>query len=665
MSLLKKIILLFVVITFAVTAQNRLFVNQAGYLNNGYKFVVANFPSDSFSVVAEGSSETLFRGAFSSFYNDDALSGMDLFVGDFSSFTTSGNYKIISDDGTESFPFNISDTVYNQVYRLSQKAFYFQRCGTQLVMANAGVYHHLACHTQDGFYHATTGLQGFRYAIGGWHDAGDFGKYIVNAGISVGTLLMAYEVFPNYFSADDLNIPESGNGVPDLLDEIRYELEWEMRMQDSTGGVFTKLTPKNFSGFIMPEEDNSIRFLYQISSTATADFAAQTARAYRVFLPFDSSFAASCLNAAVLAWQFLERNPSIVPPGGFVNPNDTNTGEYGDRNDRDERLWAAVELFASTGEDTYGNYYLNNYNSVGLFSSMSWQQVAPIAHLTYLLNVANPDEATYAILKSSLSQQVLTINGNMLANGFSIPLSDGEFYWGSNGEVLNAALFLIAFDKLNQNNTNFSNISKILNYILGVNPHNQSFISGVGSKRLMHPHHRQSESDEITEPVPGLLAGGPNQYLNDPTLQNLFNEETPPALCYVDTVSSYASNEIAINWNAPLVFVAGYLNGKGIFTDVEDDFGVVPTEIKLYQNYPNPLNPDTNINFLINRDADVNLSLFDILGRKITTLVNKRLEKGKYTVRVNSSSLNLSSGIYFYQLSTGENSITKKMVVIK
>ena len=181
----------------------------------------------------------------------------------------------------------------------------------------------------------------------------------------------------------------------------------------------------------------------------------------------------------------------------------------------------------------------------------------------------------------------------------------------------------------------------------------------------MHPHHRQSQSDGITEPVPGLLAGGPNQYLNDPTMQDLFNDNTPPALCYVDTVSSYASNEIAINWNAPLVFVAGYLNGKGNLTEVEEDLGAVPTDIKLYQNYPNPFNPDTNINFSINHITDVNLSVFDVLGRKIATLVNKRLGKGKYSYRVNSSSLNLSSGIYFYQLNAGQHSFTKKMVVIK
>jgi endoglucanase len=665
LSFIKKTIFLFVIITFSVSAQNRLFVNQAGYLTNGLKSVVANFPSDSFSVVTEGNSETLFRGAFSSSFNDDALSGMNLTVGDFSSFATPGTYKVIADDGTESFPFNISDTVYNQVYRLSQKAFYFQRCGSQLVMANAGIYHHLACHTQDGFYHTTTGLTGFRYAVGGWHDAGDFGKYIVNAGISVGTLLMAYEVFPDYFAADDLNILESGNGVPDLLDEIRYELEWELKMQDSTGGVFTKLTPKHFSSFMMPEDDNSTRYLYQISSTATADFTAQTAKAYRVFLPFDSTFAAQCLTAATLAWEYLEQNPDIVPPGGFVNPDDTNTGEYGDGNDKDERLWAAAELFASTQDETYGNYYLNNFNSVGLFTSMSWQQVAPMAHLTYLLNVANPNEVTYAVLKSSLAQQVLTINGNIQANGFAIPLTDGGFYWGSNGEVLNDAVFLIAFDKLNQNNANLVSISKIFNYILGVNPHNQSFVSGVGVKRLMHPHHRQSESDGIDEPVPGLLAGGPNQYLNDATLQQLFNENTPPTLCYVDTVSSYASNEIAINWNAPLVFVAGYLNGKGNPTEVESDFGAVPAEINLYQNYPNPFNPDTNINFSINEVADVQISIYDILGRKITTLLNKRLGKGKYSIKVNSSTLNLTSGIYLYRLIAGQNSITKKMAVIK
>ncbi len=648
-----------------LNAQNRLFVNQAGYLVNGIKTVVSSEDADSFYVVDYYSDAVKFAGSFTNSFENDNLSGMSLVVGDFSDFTQSGKYFIKLGNGYLSLPFEISDSVFNSLYILSQKAFYFQRCGTSLLMQNAGQYHHLACHTQDGFYHQTTGMNGFKYAVGGWHDAGDFGKYIVNAGITLGTLMLGYELFPEYFSKDDLNIPESGNGIPDLLDEIRYELEWELKMQDESGGVFTKLTRLNFAPFEMPEEDNATRYLYRISSTATGDFAAVMAHAYRLFGEYDSAFAETCLSASLNAWNFLEQNPDIVPAGGFVNPEDTNTGEYGDNNDSDERLWAAAELYSSTNDTAFEDYYLSKFHSVGLFSSVSWQWVAPMAHLIYLLTTTSRNSVAEAELKNSLNNYVLQIISKMNSNPFSIPLSDGEFYWGSNGAVLNEAMFLIAEDIINDNNENFNYVIKCLNYISGENPINQSFVSGVGTNRLMHPHHRQSASDNIDEPIPGLLSGGPNQYLNDPTLQALFNSETPPALCYIDSVSSYASNEIAINWNAPLVFVSGFVNGKAMLTSVNDFGYKAPNQIRLFQNYPNPFNPDTVIKFEIVKKGNVRLEVYNVLGEKVATLLNKKLNAGLHRIKFIPQNYRISSGIYFYTLTVGENRLSNKMVYIK
>ena len=645
-------LLLLFFITNLIHSQSKLFVNQAGYLPDGNKIVLTNSPADSFYIINSISNLKVYSGSFEESFPNDDLSGMNLKVGDFSNFTQKGNFKILSNMNDYSFPFVISDTVYGSVYKYSQKAFYFQRCGMNLVPQYAGSYHHLACHTRDAFFHESSEGSGFKYAVGGWHDAGDFGKYIVNAGITLGTMILAYELYPEYFSTDQLNIPESGNGIPDLLDEVRYELEWELKMQDSTGGVFTKLTRKQFSGFVMPENDNGTRYIYQISSAATADFAAVMAKASRIFNGYDLDFSTVCKNAALNAWTFLEQNPSIVPSGGFVNPEDTDTGEYGDGNDKDERLWAAAELYATTNDDKFDTYYLNNFNSVGLFQNLGWQSVASMAHLTYLLSVPNPNALTKTILINSLNNLVTQNKRKIDANGFGISLNDGEFYWGSNSGVLNNAIFMIVQNYITQTNDNDNYINRTLDYVLGVNPNNISFVSGIGTNRLMHPHHRQSEVDNIEEPIPGLLAGGPNQYLNDAVLSSLFDENTPPALCYVDTVASYASNEIAINWNALLVFTAGYLNGKGSISDVEQhEKQTVPKLIMLYQNYPNPFNPSTNIKFQIDKTSIVKLEIFDSLGGKVATLVNKRLSAGSYTYQFDlgekiKKSTN-ASGVYF------------------
>ena len=171
--------------------------------------------------------------------------------------------------------------LYDDVYKKSLKGYYFQRCGTALLQPHAGVYYHAACHPGDGFYHSSTGQSGFRLTTGGWHDAGDYGKYVVNSGITVGTLLLAYERFPEKFNQDNLNIPESGNGVPDLLDEVRYELEWLLKMQNENGGVYFKITKEQFESFIMPQNDSGIRYIHVLSSTATGNFAAMMARAAR------------------------------------------------------------------------------------------------------------------------------------------------------------------------------------------------------------------------------------------------------------------------------------------------------------------------------------------------------------------------------------------------
>ena len=664
-----KLFLLFF-ITISIHGQSKLFVNQVGYLPSGNKIVVTNTPADSFYIINSTSNIKVYSGSFEESFPNDDLSGMNLKVGNFSNFTQEGNFKILSNLNESSFPFVISDTVYSSVYKYSQKAFYFQRCGMNLVPQYAGSYHHLACHTRDAFFHESSEGTGFKYSIGGWHDAGDFGKYIVNAGITLGTMMLAYELYPEYFSTDQLNIPESGNGVPDLLDEIRSELEWELKMQDSTGGVFTKLTRKQFSAFVMPEDDSETRYIYQISSAATADFAAAMAKASRIFNGYDSNFSTVCKNAALNAWTFLEQNPSIVPSGGFINPDDTGTGEYGDTNDKDERLWAAAELYVTTTDDKFDNYYLNNFNSIGLLNDMSWQSVASMAHITYLLLAPNPNALTITILSNSLNSFVNQIKSKIDANGFGIPLNNGEFYWGSNSSVLNDAIFMVVQNYFTQTNDNDNYINRTLDYVLGVNPNNKSFVSGIGTNRLMHPHHRQSEVDNIEEPVPGLLAGGPNQYLNDAVLSSLFDENTPPALCYIDTVASYASNEIAINWNAPLVFVAGYLNGKGTISDVNvSDNAIKPNGIFLYQNYPNPFNPSTNIKFKINESSRVKLEVFDSLGGKVTTLVDKRISAGTYTypfdlgAKMNKAAN--ASGVYFYKLTVNNYSISKKMVFLK
>ncbi len=659
---------------FGIVFAQAVFVNQAGYLPDQSKFCYSVEGADSFYVADASTGSIKFRAAFTPGVTQDPATGLTTFIGDFTSFTEEGKFVIITSNSNTSYSFTIGDTAFESVYKAAMKGFYFQRCGTALTSEYAGVYARAVCHTHDAVYHSTTGKAGSVVETGGWHDAGDYGKYVVNAGITVGTLLLGYEMFPSKFKYDDLNIPESGNGIPDLLDEVRYELQWMLEMQDtSDGGVYFKVTPANFAGFIMPASDNSTRYLYQKSTTATGDFAAVMAQAGRIYEKFDTAFASKCLTAAELAWQYLAANPTIVPVGGFKNPAGTYTGEYGDGNDSDERLWAAAELYESTGLAVYENYFQSNYNKSGVFTStMGWPNVADLAQIAYLTGKqAGADATVKSELLSALKKYCDALVSIASADGLNVSIIPSQYGWGSNSAVLNNAVLLVVGYSLSGTDSYYRTALQQLNYILGCNRLNISFVTGIGTSSPMNPHHRPSYADGIEAPIPGLLVGGPDEYLDDAVLKAHFTSSTPPARCYVDDWQSYASNEIAINWNAPLVFVAGYMN-ESPATPVRTSGPTVPTDYSLTQNYPNPFNPTTTIKFAVPGSGSqiqpgsgrfVVLAVYDIMGRLVKTLVSSRQTRGEHIVVFDGRGL--ASGIYICRLYAGGTLITRKMMLLK
>ncbi|MGB9665115.1 MAG: glycoside hydrolase family 9 protein [Ignavibacteria bacterium] len=660
--------------TFFSISFSQVFVNQVGYNPLLPKYFYTNLPATSFDVVEESSGNVFHSGILTLISANDPATGMPVRKGDFSTLTRSGKYFIRLNTNDTSYHFSISSKVFEDVFQKSLKTFYFQRCGSQLFYPHAGIYQRAICHTGDAFFHSSNGQSGFKLSRGGWHDAGDYGKYVVNAGISSATLLMAYELFPDLFSSDSLNIPESGNGIPDILDEVKYEISWLLTMQGSDGAVYHKLTKEQFESFVMPSQDSGLRFIYQKSSTATGNFIAVLSRFYRVYKNFDSVFANQCLNAAINAWNWLSNQSSIVPQGGFQNPPGTQTGEYGDNNDADERLWAAVELFESTGEQSYKDYYEFNYNIGGLINStMNWQNVRTLAHLTYLFSKhTNINQNVKSQLLNSLISYSNSLVTKRNTNGFGVSLNPGEYYWGSNSQVLNNGIILILAYTITNQVSFLSTSIEQLNYVLGSNVHNISFVTGVGKRYPMKPHHRPSEADGIIEPIPGFVVGGPNQYLNDPVLQQYFSQNTPPALCYIDHLQSWASNEVAINWNAPLVFLTGYFN-KLLITQLNDESNKENFNYKLEQNYPNPFNGQTKIRYSIKSNSDrdifrIKLKIINLLGEEIFIVYDGYQQPGTYEEIFDSSKFShftLPNGVYFYQLNVNGISITKKMIYLK
>jgi endoglucanase len=665
---LRLILLLFVVIpsTELVPGGSRVaVVNQMGYPRKFNKFILASQAADSFRVELTATGENVFRGPMLLWKSADAATGRTVYRGDFSALQQSGQYRVVTSHGDTSSPFVISDSVYDPVFRKALKGFYFQRCGMALLAAYAGVYQHATCHSLDGVFHSSTDTSGFHLATGGWHDAGDYGKYVVNAGITAGTLLLAYDMFPSCFSSDDLGIPESGNGVPDILDEVRYELEWFLTMQRSDGGFWFKITHAQFEGFVMPQNDSGSRYIYTVSSTATADAVAVLARAARAYAAFDAAFAQRCLDAATLGWQYLTAHGDIVPTGGFTNPSGTSTGEYGDANDTDERLWAAAELFETTGISAYNEDFQGGLLYGSQFTQqMSWGYVRPLGLLTYLRSKqAGASSAVRGDLRTSLlsycSSQVTRRN----SSGYRTVLLPGDYVWGSNSVALNAAVLLLSGVAETGDTSYVAAAADQLHYVLGVNALSRSFVTGLGENPPKQPHHRPSASDGVADPVPGLIVGGPEQYRSDAVLQALYTSSTPPALVYADSLPSYASNEIAINWNAPLVFVAGYFRGVSGPTSLSGESPQVPSAFFLEQNYPNPFNPKTVVSYQLSAVSEVRLGVYDLLGREVAILVNDRKAPGRYEVAFDGT--NLSSGVYICRMNAGKYVESKKMLLTK
>jgi endoglucanase len=563
------LLLIFATSLFAADPTLEIKVDQIGYLTSAPKLALVSSHSTAsvFTLNQSKDGKPIWEGSLSESL-EDPDSGDRVQVADFSKFSKAGRYFVFVPDVGRSWDFDIGPDVYATTWRLAMRSYYGQRCGIAVDMApDFPGYKHDACHL-EGAYHASSGKTGPHVSKGGWHDAGDYGRYVVNSGISTGTLLWTYEMFGSRVKNVNLNIPESGNGTPDILNEIKWNLDWMLSMQDDDGGVWHKQTSEKFSDFIMPEKDKLISFVIGTgkdpfkSSCATGDFAAVMAIAGRVYVHHNPAFASKCLKAAQKAWTWLEKYPNVI----FHNPPGVATGDYGDNNCGDEHLWASAELFRTTGIEAYQTYFLAHYSEFRKFirpeGPPSWNNVGALALWTFAMAKGEDAVAANNIRHDSIAAADEIVK-RTAANGYRVSMVPTDYIWGSNGVLANYGMQLLVTDAM-ANNTRYRETAlEDLHYLLGRNTFSLSFVTRVGENPFHHPHHRPSAADGLAEPWPGLLSGGPNRGRNDPTMMKRLSPDLPPAKMYLDDREAYASNEVAINWNAPLVFLlAGALAGK-------------------------------------------------------------------------------------------------------
>jgi endoglucanase len=534
----------------------KILFNQVGYISTAQKMALVADDVDEVIIINSDGEEIMQITPGEPMFWDK--SGDAVRKIDFSTLSEPGNYTIILPQFGVGAEIVIDNRPFEALTKAALRSFYFNRTAMPIEEQYGGIWARPAGHPDTIVYihaSATDQLRPEGTIISsplGWYDAGDYNKYVVNSGITTFTLLQALEDFPEYYASLDINIPESGSGIPDILSEILYNLRWVLTMQDpNDGGVYHKLTTKQFEAFVMPHEATNKRYVVDKGTAATLNFAALAAKSYRVLQSHETllpNLADSCLQKAELAWNWALLHPNSE----YIQPEDIVTGGYGDKNFNDEWFWAAAELYLATKNQMYLDVLLEKYSKPIV---PSWNQVNTLGFMS-LLN--KYEELPPSIHELGLKGDFLELTDKLTELSQIAPygVSIQNFQWGSNSQVANEGMLKLFGYRLNGNSEYLTSALSDLDYTLGRNATGYCFVSGFGHKKVMNIHHRPSGADGIEEPVPGFLAGGPNLAVLTDCDPDVVRSPYP-AKSFVDLECSYSTNEIAINWNAPLVYLAG------------------------------------------------------------------------------------------------------------
>ncbi|WP_155990734.1 glycoside hydrolase family 9 protein [Paraoerskovia marina] len=579
----------------------RVRVNQVGYLAQGPKrATVVTDAADALTwSLVDGSGDTAAEGTTVP-TGLDPSSDQAVHTIDFSEVSVPGTYTLTA-DGETSYPFEIGTDAYESLRTDALNYFYLARSGIEIDAEIVGAdYARPAGHvsaaggpdTNQGDrdvacqpVEESVAVYGEPWTcdytldvVGGWYDAGDHGKYVVNGGIATAQLLQTYERTKTAASTDagaledgTLAVPETGNAVPDVLDEARWELEFMQSMmvpdgEELAGMAHHKVHDYGWTGLpLLPHRDGQTRYLHRPSTAATLNLAATAAQGARLFAPYDGEYAAALLDDARTAWSAALEHPDLFAPAADGN---NGGGPYDDDDVSDEFVWAAAELFLTTGEQAFEGYLLEHDDVLATsvdVEGFSWGSVGALAVMdlaTVPNDYAGRDDVVATLLAGA--DEIAAVQADQAYGMTYAGAEDGTWVWGSNSSVLNTMVVLGAAYDVSGDDAYRDAVVESADYLLGRNALNLSYVTGYGDVYSQNQHSRWFSAQlnaELPHPPAGSVAGGPNSDSPtwDPTLAALMTDGCAPQFCYVDDIQSWASNEITVNWNSALSWVASFL----------------------------------------------------------------------------------------------------------
>ncbi len=511
---------------FVVDGDNKVYgalCNQVTYLDNLEKQVVFRNNPGNYFYVYNSNNELVYTGDVSEaiFEND---TNEWLYKGFFGDVKESGTYYIKSEFGCYSNTFTISES-YNSLLSDALNAIYVQRCGFD----TSGVLGHPACHTADSKVFTYTS-DTYINTTGGWHDAGDYGKYTIVENKVIADLLFSYMYGKNIDSA--------------LVDEIKYGLDYILKLQKEDGSVYNKVVSKSFADFISPEYDNQETYLLWAWTSCSASFAGITGLAYEAFKDSDPDLANKCLDAFNKAIIFLV---GYKGASNEQNPDGFDVGTYYVEDESDERLFAYAMAYKLTKDDKYKDLCINIFNN-GIDTNDRVANCRVYAY-TILLDSLEYNSDFYNTVKDKLKEECDSICDGSASNVYAYPYL--TYMWGSNAHVSEAINELLLGSRYLKDERYVVKASEMINYILGLNTLNMSFIWGYGNSYPSSIHSRLAYAKGQNS-IKGAMCNGVDQLLSDGEIGKYFNEDSPIGTRFVDNRDSYSNVEPAINYNSAL-----------------------------------------------------------------------------------------------------------------